>query len=109
MGLRLGRVQPVRQPIPGPAPWATVGWVMGRPLRGFFQPTGLGQRQKYPNPAQARPFRTIALALLRSPIAIEKKASILRQKQLLSIDRKSLTESKARLNYHRLICLFLAR
>ena len=38
MGLGLGRVQSVKQPILGPAPWATVGWVMNRPLRGFPQP-----------------------------------------------------------------------
>ena len=69
MGLGLGRVQSVKQPMPGPAPWATVGWVMGRPLRGFFQPTGLGQRQKYPNPAQARPFRTILYTLLQEAAA----------------------------------------
>ena len=32
---------------------------MGHLLRRFFQPTGLGQQQKYADPAQAQPFRTI--------------------------------------------------
>ena len=40
--LKMGLGLAVKQPMPGPAPWATVGWVMGRPLRGIFQPTGLG-------------------------------------------------------------------